>query len=194
MEIDRLFELLFDESDEQTVAQLVALKNGTDGINLPNELTADSPAAAAADPAKSENLYKILKDATMPQKIKLAMFGNQFVRGMLIRDTNRIIPQFVLQNPRISENEINEFARNKDLDEAVLREIGNNSTWMKNYATKLNICFNPKVPLDVAMKWIKHLTTSDLARLGKSKNVAQVVATQSRKLSEQRSKAEPTPD
>ena len=189
MDIDRLFTLLFDEIgdevDADTLAAIASLKDGTDQTELDEELTKDDP-DAAADPVKSDNLYKMVKDATIPQKIKLAMFGNMAVRGMLIRDTNRMIPQFVLQNPRISDNEINEFARNTNLDEAVLREIGNNSTWMKSYINKLNLCFNPKVPVDISMKWIKHLSVGDLAKLGKSKNVPQLIATQSRKLADQR--------
>jgi hypothetical protein len=191
LDTDRLFDLLFSESDEQTVEALAALRNGTDNIELPADLTDED--GVPADAAKSENLYKLVKDATMPQKIKLAMFGNQAVRNMLIRDTNRLVPQFVLQNPRLTDAEINEFARNKDLDEAVLREIGNNTSWMKNYTVKMSICFNPKVPVDVSMRWIKHLTTADLAKLGKSKNVPQVIATQGRKLADQR-RADPNPD
>ena len=194
MDIDRLFQLIFDEADDGTIAALTALRDGNDEIKVDEDLLKEEGAqAAAADPIKSDNLYRIIKDATIPQKIKLAMFGNQAVRNMLIRDTNRLIPQFVLQNPRISDTEINEFARNKDLDENVLREIGNNTTWMKNYAVKVSLCFNPKVPVDISMRWIKHLATADLTKLGKSKNVPQVIATQGRKLAEQR-KVDPNKD
>lgn len=127
-------------------------------------------------------LATLIREMKVPQKIKLALLGGQTARGILIRDSNRMIPQYVLENPKLTENEVIDYARNTQMDEQVLRLIGNNSSWTKSYALKYALVANPKTPIDVALKWLKFLQDKDLGRLAKSKNVAQVVASQSRKI------------
>ena len=161
-----------------------ALQN-EDSIAVPGEFVSEGAAALPDhEIEKSEALYKIINTLKIPQKIKLAMFGNQTARGLLIRDKNKLIPMFVLQNPRISENELYEFARNTNLSEQVLRTIAGTSEWMKSYRMKIAVVSNPKVPVDVSMKWVKFLQKQDLRRLSRSKNIPQVVANQCRRLME----------
>ncbi len=117
----------------------------------------------------------------LPQKIKLAMFGNSTCRNLLIRDSNRMVQQFVLKNPRIQVREIEEFAKNPNLSEQVLRAIGNNTNWMKSYAAKWHLVGNPKTPVDVSMRWIKFLNITEIKKLAKSKNVPQVIVTAARR-------------
>jgi len=143
--------------------------------------------AAVAVPKELEDedskpLYAALKDMTMSQKIKLAIFGNQTARALLIRDTNKMISMFVLQNARITENEIVEWARNKDLGDYILREIANNPNWMKLYSVKLNLVSNPRMPASIAVKWLGHILEKDLKKLSKSKDVPQLVANQAARM------------
>ncbi len=135
-----------------------------------------------------EALGTLIKSMSVAQRIKLALFGNLAARNVLLRDTNKQIPLLVLENPRITENEISDISRNTQVDESVLRAVGNNTQWMKNYALKINLVSNPKTPIDIAMKWLKFIKDKDLQRLARSKNLSQVIATQSRKLLEQRDK------
>ncbi len=137
-------------------------------------------------PEKGVALSNLIREMKIPQRIKLAMFGNQTARTILLRDTNRLIPFFVLENPRITDNEILEIARNTQLDEGILRAVGNNLQWMKGYPVKQALVANAKTPIDVTLRWLKFIKDKDLARLAKSKNVPQVVATQARKLAEKR--------
>ena len=198
MELDKLFDQLSEAiSDEQLRMEIKSVQEGTDTAELPEELTeevSDEEAMRILEEeikkGESGNIYAQLKEMRLPQKIKLAMFGNRIVRNLLIRDTTRLIPMFVLHNPRITENEINEFAKNSNLDDTVLREIGNNATWMKNHSIKVALVSNPRVPIDVSLKWIKFLKPAELTKLSKSKNIPQVLATQCRKLAEQRAKAD----
>ena len=43
---------------------------------------------------------------TVGERLKLALKGNRDARMILIRDPNRLIQRFVLQNPRITDDEI----------------------------------------------------------------------------------------
>lgn len=140
-----------------------------------------------AGPEKQESLQNLIKAMSIPQRIKLAMFGNQTARTVLLRDTNRIVPPFVLENPRITENEVVEISRNTQIDDVILRAVGNNPQWMKSYQVKLNIVSNPRTPIDLSLKWLKFLRDRELRLLARSKNIPQVIAGQARKLLEKKS-------
>jgi hypothetical protein len=122
-----------------------------------------------------------LADLTLPEKIKLAMFGNQTARGNLIRDASKLVQSFVLKNPRLQVREVEEFARNPNLSEHVLRAIGSNQSWMKSYSAKVNLVFNPKTPSDVSLKWVRYLNDPEIRKLAKSRNVPQVLVTVARR-------------
>ncbi len=135
---------------------------------------------------KQKALANVIRDMSVPQRIKLALFGNQQARALLIRDSNKQVSSVVLTNPRIGESEIFDFAKNTQLDALLLRKIGNNLTWMKGYSVKFALVSNPKTPADVSMKWLKFITDKDLHRLSKSKGIPQVIISQSKKILEQR--------
>ena len=133
-----------------------------------------------------EQILADIKKLTVPQRIKLAIFGNRGVRGQLIRDSNRMVQICVLNNPRLAEEELAEYARNTQIDETVIRKIANTPTWMKIYAVKFALVSNPKTPVDISIKLLKLLQNKDIQRLSKSKNVPQVLATHALKLLEKR--------
>lgn len=122
-----------------------------------------------------------ISKASLPEKIKLAMFGNATCRAVLIRDSNKLVQQFVLKNPRIQLLEIEEFSKNPNLSDLVMRIIANNPAWSKSYHVKAHLVFNPKTPVDIALKWVKFLNSPDVRKLSKTKNVSQVIVTAARK-------------
>ena len=175
--LEELVDAFIASIPEQVEREEIKLAvKGDDKIVLPQELLDENAKDSGAP------LYKIIADLSIPQKIKLALFGNLTARNLLIRDTNRQIPFFVLQNARVTENEIQEWARNTNLSDQILRQIASNPEWMKSYNIKVSIVSNPKVPIDASLKWVKFLQTADLRRLAKSKNIPQVIANQCRKM------------
>jgi len=181
-DLQPLFELALEgEEDAQTRDEILTLKANASAIEVPQELLNDSP-----NSANENNLNVLIKSMSMAQKLKLAMYGNQAARQILIRDPLRKISLFVLSNPRISDAEIVDIAGNTNLDQQVFREVNKNGTWMKNYAVKRALVFNPKVPIDISSKWLKFLQDKDLEKLSKSKNIPQVVSSQSKKLLDRR--------
>ena len=187
-EDERLWAAVFSSEEGATCKQeLELVRSGSDQVKLPEELTKESSEDAAKKESKDQSdLFARIRDMSIPQKIKLAMFGNKVARGLLIRDRNKQVPLFVLQNPRLGEEEVVEFAKNTNLDELVFRAIANNTTWMKSYHIKLNLVSNPRVPIDISLRWVKYLHDGELRILAKSKNIPQVIASQCRKLLEKR--------
>ena len=122
-----------------------------------------------------------ISKATIPEKIKLAMLGNSVCRAILIRDSNRMIQEFVLRNPRLQLQEIEEIARSPNISQHVLRRIADTQTWMKAYSVKLHLVTNPKTPGDLSLKWLKFLSMADLKKIARSKGVPQLVSVMAKK-------------
>src|SRR5688500_15667389 len=80
--------------DETAIAEAVTA--GTDGIVVPPALLEDPPAGKGVEPT----LLVQLQTMTVSEKIKLSLRGNRDARMLLIRDANKMIRRFVLQNPR----------------------------------------------------------------------------------------------
>ena len=156
--------------DEETIAATVVA--GTDGIAV--------PAALVEEPAKDEpiqqSLLQQLQTMTVAERIKLALRGNRETRMLLIRDSNRMIRRFVLQNPRIGDEEIVAIAKNRSADDELLRMIADNREWTKNYQVRLSLATNAKTPLVLALRFVSGLNERDIRSLAKSKNVSATIA------------------
>lgn len=136
------------------------------------------------DEKKSADLRAELSKMRLPQKVKAALLGSALARMILIRDPNQLIQLAVLKNPRLTQKEIDEFAKNPNLSDRVLKTIAQNDQWSKGYAVRLALAQNPKSPPEVSMRFIKTLLIGDLRKISRSKNVPTVIATLARKLVE----------
>lgn len=174
-----LEELVKEVDDEEVAKEILEDLDDSDGIS--KELLSD-------DSSDSSNLAALIREMKLGQKMKLGMLGNMTARALLIRDTNRLIRAAVMRNPRLSDNEVLEFARNANMEDQVLRLIAKSKAWMKIYPVKVAIVSNPKTPLDISVKWLKHIKDKELRILAKSKNVPSALVNQCRKLLELRTK------
>ena len=155
------------------------------------DLAPSAQDSSAPNPKEDEEraLRFRLADMTIPQKIKLALFGDATCRALLISDPNKVISLAVLRNSKINPGEAEDFAKNANLSDQVLRDIAANSTWTRSYKLKLNLVMNPKTPQDVSLRWLKHLNAFDLKRVSKSRNIPQLITSTARKIvAEQNSK------
>jgi hypothetical protein len=99
------------------------------------------------------------------------MLGNKEARGLLIRDSNKLVCTAVIRSPRITDGEVLNSASNKSANEEVLRIIYNSREFTKNYKIKLALLKNPRLPLSVGMKFLSTLRENDLKELSRDKNV-----------------------
>jgi hypothetical protein len=149
----------------------------------------------AAHPAKPGekkklNLTQQVQRMTAPQKIQLAMRGAKEARGLLIRESNKQIAMAVLQNPRLTDGEVEAFAKSANMSEDVIRSIGSNSEWAKRYPIVQALVNNPKTPPAVAMTFVNRMQDRDLAMLEKNKNVSEAVRSSARGLLAKRKKTQ----
>ncbi len=119
-------------------------------------------------------LQKISK-LDIKSRIALAMRGSKEDRAILIRDSTKLVAVAVLESPKVSEGEVEAFATQKNVLEAVLRTIPMKRKFVKNYGIMRNLVFNPRTPLDVSLTLMKNLLVHDLKNLAGNKEVADTI-------------------
>jgi len=129
-------------------------------------------------PANEERRGSVLqKIATLDIKgrIQLALKGTKEERSILIRDGTKLVALAVLESPKITDGEVERFANQKNVLEAVLRGIPMKRRFAKLYPVVRNLVFNPRTPLDLSLGLMKHLLVQDLKNLSGNKEVSDTV-------------------
>jgi len=119
-------------------------------------------------------LQKIAKLDTKG-RILLAIKGTKEERSLLIRDGTKIVALSVLESPKVTDSEVERFASQKNVLEAVLREISMKRRFVKQYPIVRNLVFNPRTPIDVSLGLLKNLLIQDLRNLAGNKEVCDTV-------------------
>jgi hypothetical protein len=137
-----------------------------------------------------EDDAQVLSSLPIVERMKLAMKGTRSQRAQLIRDSNKIVAAAVLSSPKLTETEVEAFAKMANVTEDVLRAISMNRTWMKNYGVVSGLTRNPKTPPGISMHLVQRLNERDLKMLQTDRNVPEAVRLAARKFLRKGPKAE----
>jgi len=118
-----------------------------------------------------ESAVQRLAQMGFPERLRAAVKGTREMRSILIRDPNKMIAAAVLSSPKVSEPEVESFARMANVSEDVLRIIGGNRAWMKNYGIVVGLTKNPKTPIGMSLNLMSRLNDRDLTMLSADRNV-----------------------
>jgi len=151
----------------------------------------DTAAEAVPDVKKRKTLLQRLGSMNVVQRIQLAVKGGREERMLLIRDPNKIVQRAVLQSPRLTDLEVENFAGMANVSQEVLRNIAKNRAFMKSYVVVKNLAKNPKAPIDVTLHLLPRLIPADLKQLSGNKNVPETLRSSAQKLQRQRNAARP---
>jgi hypothetical protein len=200
-----LIELLIDEASEPTIFEQIAKAN----MNRPEilEILLDNPdtpedvrgqvANVLNVPIKTkvtsikvhehpedreQTLLQRIQKLSVSERILLALRGGKEARSILLRDPNKEVALNVLENPKITETEVEAIARLRSISEEALRKITKKREWMKNYNIIFALVTNPKTPAGIAVSLVSELKTKDLVLLEKNRNVAEGVRITAKKL------------
>lgn len=136
---------------------------------------ADAPGEGAegdADPDASRmGAAATLSQLGIAERMKAAMKGSKEQRAILIRDSNKLVSAAVLSSPKLSESEVETFAKMANLSEEVLRVIGMNRAWVKNYGVIAALTRNPKTPLSISLNFVQRLNDKDLKMIALDRNL-----------------------
>lgn len=134
------------------------------------------------EPGPADPEHKLLSSLPVLERIKLAMKGTREQRATLVRDSNKLVAAAVLSSPKVSEAEIEAFTRMGNVSEDVLRIIGMNRGWLKNYGVVMGLCRHPKTPPAMSMQLIHRLNERDVKMLSIDRNVPEGLRVLARKI------------
>lgn len=170
------------EAAAESEAQTAAASASAEAAKSAAEKSAAAEAAVKAkkhvvpghEERRDSPLQKIAK-LNITGRIALAMRGNKEERSILIRDSTKLVSLAVLDSPKVSDAEVERFALQKNVLEAVLRGIPMRRKFAKNYAIMRNLVFNPRTPMDLSLGLMKNLLVHDLKNLSGNKEVSDTV-------------------
>ena len=137
--------------------------------------TAGAKKPQAPGDSRRENALQKINRLDVKGRIQLALKGNKEERSLLIRDGTKVVALAVLEAPKLADGEVEKFASQKNVLEAVLRAIPLKRRFMKNYIVVRNLVFNPRTPIDLSLGLIKNLLIQDLKNLAGNKEVSETI-------------------
>ena len=143
--------------------------------------TGDGEETTDAEDDDDDASPQVLSGLSIVQRMKLAMKGTRAQRAQLIRDSNKLVAAAVLSSPKLTETEVEAFAKMANVTEEVLRAIAMNRAWVKNYGVVAGLTRNPKTPPGIAMQMVQRLNERDLKMLSMDRNVPEAVRLAARK-------------
>jgi hypothetical protein len=166
--------------------ELVAETEAEKAANLQRVIESERLEAGEVSTERVSLIRRIMLMNTR-DRMKLAIKGDREARGILIRDSNKIVSSAVINNPRITEHEIENIAAMRTVSDDVLRLIALNRAWARQYPIIHNLARNPRTPIPTAMHILPRIRTKDLQVLSQSRNVSEAVRRQAYRLSQVRS-------
>lgn len=150
-------------------------------IEVDDPLIDAEPSTAVNENEDRETVVQQIAKMGFTDRLKAAVKGSREMRSILIRDPNKMIAAAVLSSPKVAESEIESFARMANVSDEVLRIIGANRAWTKNYGVILGLTKNPKTPLAMSMNFMARLSDRDLQQLSVDRNVPEPLRVAARK-------------
>jgi hypothetical protein len=169
--------LLDNPSTPETVRQQVA-----EVLRVPVEITHGIEKVKKTPEVRTHTIYQKTQGLSFSEKRLLALRGGKDVRSILIKDPNKEISLTVLDNPKITETEVELVAKSRSSPDEAIRKIIKKREWMKKYSIVLAIISNPKTPAGVGIPLLSVLKTKDLASLEKNKNISEAIRSSAKTL------------
>ena len=131
---------------------------------------------------RTQTILQKIQKLSVSNKIHLALRGGKEIRSILLRDPSKEVVLTVLENPKLTDTEIELISKSRSIPDEVLRKITKKREWMKNYNVILGLVTNPKTPPGISVALVNELKTRDLAILEKNKNVIEGVRATAKKI------------
>ncbi len=131
--------------------------------------------------AEKASLFQRLSAMSVPERVKAAMKGTREMRALLVRDSNKLVALAVLSSPKLTETEVEGFARMGSVSDDVLRSIARTRVWVKNYGVALALVKNAKTPVAVSLSLLSRLNEGDVKKLAMDRNIPEPLRIAARK-------------
>jgi hypothetical protein len=149
----------------------------------------DGDSSREEGPQKRATVLQKIRRMSAVQKVKTALTGSQEERMILVRDANKLVARAVLQSPKLSDHEVENFASMKDVGEEILRRIVLSRKFIRSYVVVRALVNNPRTPIDVGLPLLRRINDLDLKWLVLNRNVADVVRNAAQKIIKRKEEA-----
>ncbi len=123
-----------------------------------------------------------IKNMSVKDKMMLAPKADKAERAILLRDLNASVARLIIRNPRITDTEIAQIAKDFATPADVLEAIVKNRKWILNPEIRLAIVKNPRTPTPLALNQLNYVQVKDLAFIAKSQHVRESIKNEALKL------------
>ena len=130
-------------------------------------------------PVERVSLIRRIMFMNAKDRMKLAMKGDREARSILIRDSNKVVAVAVVNNPRVTDQEVESIAAMRTVADEVLRLIALNRAWARSYPIIHNLVRNPRTPVPTVVSILPRIRSKDLQNLSQNRNVSEFVRRQS---------------
>jgi hypothetical protein len=158
---------------ERGVLPAAVAAEDADAPLIDTDPSAGGPSADPEDEEEAgrESVTHQVAAMTFTQRLKAAVKGSREMRAILVRDPNKMIAAAVLSSPKLTDQEVESFSRMANVTEDVLRIIGANRAWIKNYGVIVGLARNPKTPVGMSMNLLSRLNDRDVQMLSMDRNI-----------------------
>ncbi|MBI2834064.1 MAG: hypothetical protein HYX76_06520 [Acidobacteria bacterium] len=153
-----------------------------EAIDTSAPLIDTAPAGGEEAASSATAAPKPLALRTVAERVRIAMRGTREQRSQLIRDPAKLVAIAVLSSPKLTDTEVESFSRMANVSEEVLRVIGTNRGWVKNYGVASALARNPKTPLAISLSLVSRLTQRDVKLMAVDRNLPEAVRLAARKV------------
>ncbi len=175
-------------ADEETAGEALLGAGGDSLADVPAPTEPAGPEAASSEAEaidatpERRGTAQRLSMMTVAERMKLAVLGSREERSILVRDASRLVSSAVLSSPRLTESEVEAIARMTNVSGDVLRTVGTNRVWLKNYGVVAALVRNAKTPIGVALSLVNRLVDRDIKFLASDRNIPEPVRLAARKI------------
>ncbi len=111
----------------------------------------------------------------VPARLKLARGAPRTLRNFLLRDTNPQVACAALLFNNLSDQEVEQTASSRSVQQEVLDAIARKREWIGRYPVMKALVQNPRTPLNLALKYVPRLAVRDLRDMAKDRNIPDAV-------------------
>lgn len=142
----------------------------------------DLPSAAGHDCFRQPFLDGTLRETPLGVRKALARRPDFKLLQRIAKDQDHRVIEHLLDNPRMTENEVIKIGATRPTSPKVLEIISRHPRWASRYRVKKTIVFNPYAPLSLALRLLTYLNVQDLELLCTLAEVSETVRCEAQKL------------
>lgn len=120
-------------------------------------------------------LPKDLKDIPLGRRKAMAWGSDIFLMGRLLSDPDAAVIRNLLDNPRMTTQEIVGLAAQKEISGEFLEMIALHPRWCSQYRVRVAVVHNPATPLNIALAFLRLLMSPELEAVKRDGRLSGIV-------------------